>query len=83
MQAKVAGGPGNRRDWVGLYTSSGPDLYEMKLKYLNGKRTPPDTGLTSATLTFRMPATPGTYNFRFFRNGTYQKLATSQVVTVK
>jgi len=83
VQLKVANGPGNPRDWVGLYTADGPDLYEIRLKYLNNKTVPPGSGLTSATLKFAAPRTPGRYNFRFFRNGTYDRLAVSQVVTVK
>ena len=83
MQVQVANGPGNPKDWVGLYTAAGPDLYEIRLKYLNDRKMPPRNGRRSAIVTFRMPDTPGTYNFRFFRAGTYDKLATSQVVTVQ
>jgi len=78
----VANGPGNPRDWVGLHVSSAADTTYLDWKFLDGTRTAPVTGLTSATLTFTMPSTPGTYNFRLFAPG-YTKLATSPTVTVQ
>ena len=44
---------------------------------------PPATGLTSATVQFTAPTTPGTYHIRWFANGTYTRLATSNTVTVQ
>ena len=44
--------------------------------------TQPGSGVTGAALTFTMPATPGTYNVRFFRNNTLTVLATSATITV-
>ena len=61
---------------------SGTDTAALRWKYLNSMRTPPPVGITSATVTFRMPTTPGAYNFRFFRDDTHEKLATSVTVTV-
>jgi hypothetical protein len=61
---------------------SGTDTAALRWKYLNSMRTPPSVGVTSATITFCMPITPGTYDFRFFRDGTHEKLATSVTVTV-
>jgi hypothetical protein len=83
VQVTVANGPGNARDWVGLYLSSGSDTALLDWKYLNGTRAVPASGVTSATVAFALPATPGTYNFRFFQNNTYAKLATSPTVTVQ
>src|SRR5207247_11415955 len=46
-----------------------------------GSKTPPSTGLTSATVAFVMPG-PSTYEFRLWQNcGTF--LAKSQIVTVQ
>ena len=62
---------------------SGTDTAALRWKYLNGTQKPPSVGVTSATITFRMPAKPGTYDFQFFRDDTYEKLATSVTVTVR
>ena len=83
IQVTVSNGPGNARDWVGLHATSAADTVYLDWKYLNGTRTPPAAGLTSATIAFTMPSTPGTYNFRLFQNGAYTKLATSPTVTVQ
>ena len=83
VQVAVANGPGNLKDWVGLFSTSAADNVILNWKYLNDTRTAPSVGLKSATLNFPMPATPGTYNFRFFANNTYTKLATSATVTAQ
>ncbi len=78
----VAGGPANVTDWVGLYAVGTNDFAYLDWKYLSDSRTPPSTGLTNATLHFNMPTVPGTYEFRFFSNNGFSKLATSPPVTV-
>jgi len=83
VQLEVTNGPGNPTDFIGLFASGATDLQHLDWKYLNGSRTAPASGLTTATVTFTMPATAGTYTFRFFRNGTYDKIATSTPVTVE
>lgn len=78
IAATVINGPGNRRDWIGLYRASDSNSaggYDEK--YLNGQNSPPATGLTAATVTFTAPSTRGTYNFRFFANDGYTLLASS------
>jgi hypothetical protein len=55
----------------------------MGWQYLNGSRSQPSTGVTSALLTFAMPQTPGVYEFRFFENYGYGLLATSVTVLVQ
>ncbi|WP_109510483.1 agmatine deiminase family protein [Nocardioides speluncae] len=78
IRATVANGPGNRRDWIGLYRASdSTSAGGYDEKYLNGSYSPPATGLTAATVSFTAPGTPGTYNFRFFANDSYTLLATS------
>src|SRR3954466_2003362 len=74
----IANGPGNARDWVALY--SGVTLIDWK--YLNGTRTAPATGVSAATVTFVMPATPGTYTVQLLANDTYTVIATSSPITV-
>lgn len=78
----VSGGPGNLTDWVGLYRPGDLDVNPIDWQYLSGTRTPPAAGLRSATLTFTLPATAGVYEFRFFQNDSYSRLATSGSVTV-
>jgi PKD repeat protein len=75
VTATIANGPGNSQDWVGLFSTSTPDSTAyINFKYLNG--------LTSGTVTFTMPTTPGTYNLRFFQNNTLTRLATTGMITV-
>ena len=83
VKAIVAGGPGNRSDWVGLYRSAATDTQGgVDERYLNGSYSMPAAGLTSATVTFTAPSTPGTYNFRFFASNGYTRLAVSKSFTV-
>ncbi len=78
----VVGGPANPADWVGLFATSAADTGYIAWQLLNGSTTAPTTGLSGATLRFRAPLIPGTYEARFFRNNTYARLATSGMVTV-
>jgi hypothetical protein len=82
VQVSVQNGPGYPKDWIGLYVATATDTSILDWKFLNGTRTAPATGVTSATITFAMPTAPGIYQFRFFRDNTYAKLATSPNVTV-
>ena len=79
----VSNGPANPTDWVALAQVGSSDYSYISWQYLNGFQTPPGSGLSSATLTFTMPATTGNYEFRFFANNGYTKLATSTTVTVQ
>jgi YD repeat-containing protein len=80
----ISGGPGGSADWIALAQVGSADYSYVSYQYLNGSQTPPSSGLTSATLTFPMPATPADYEFRFMTNGyAYTKLATSTTVTVQ
>ncbi len=82
ISISIAGGPGNRLDWVGLSRVGGSDADITKWKYLNGSKTAPSTGVTSTTLGFTMPSAEGNYEFRFFLNDGYQRIATSQTLVV-
>jgi glucose/arabinose dehydrogenase len=79
----VANGPGKPLDWVGLYNASAANQTPITWVYLNGTKTAPATGMTSATLTFTMPASAGVYNFRFLAGGGYTTLATTPNVVIK
>ncbi len=85
VTVSVSGGPAFRRDWVTLaVTGSGYGSYTT-FQYLNGTQTPPASSpsQSSATLTFTMPTTPGTYVFRLFQDGGFTLLAASTTVTVQ
>jgi hypothetical protein len=51
--------------------------------FLNGSKSAPSTGLTSATLPFTLPSTSNIYEFRFFQNCNVPRVATSPPVTVQ
>jgi cytochrome c5 len=78
VAATVANGPGNSRDWLALYATGGSTY--LVWKYLNGSQTVPDAGVTSATVPFTMPTTPGTYTVRLHSGRVL--LATSVPITV-
>ncbi|MFA5907215.1 MAG: S8 family peptidase [Vicinamibacterales bacterium] len=78
----VSNGPGNRADFVMLVPAgSVAEYWSGNYQYLSGSTTRPATGLTTATLTFTAPAA-GAFEFRFFRDDRWARLATSRVVTV-
>jgi hypothetical protein len=83
VTAAVANGPGNARDWVGLYPtgSSSATVNRLAYQYLNGLQTAPSSGVTGATLSFAMPSA-GTYELRFFLNNSLTVLAASAPITV-
>src|SRR5437899_7028236 len=76
----VSGGPGNATDWIAMYASGAPNGAFLDWFYLNGSKTAPATGVTSATVNFVMSSTAGNYEFRFFANNGYTLLATSGTV---
>ncbi|HYB94556.1 MAG TPA: S8 family serine peptidase [Vicinamibacterales bacterium] len=81
LSVSIANGPGNTTDWIGLFPSGGGDTSYITWMYLNGARTPPSSGMTSATVSFPAPAA-GTYNVRLFANNGSTKIATSNTITV-
>src|SRR5437899_12592139 len=79
----VANGPGSPTDWVGLYQQGAADTAFVDWRYLNGTKSAPGTGLSSANFQFPMPTTAGTYEFRLFASNGLTRLATSPPVTVQ
>jgi subtilisin family serine protease/ribosomal protein L35AE/L33A len=77
----VQNGPGDPRDWVGIYSPDAGDLNYVDWFRLNGTKVLPLTGIPSTTLQVPAPLTPGTYHIRLFFNG-YNRVATSAVFTV-
>ncbi len=79
----VTNGPGNPWDWLALYqTGAGAPAY-LDWFFLNGTKSVPAVGLTTATVTFTAPTTAGTYEVRFLLNNTVQRLGTTPTVTVQ
>jgi hypothetical protein len=75
MSIVVAGGPGDRTDWVGIATPNQPQNTETEYAYLvtgTTQRPPTGTqGVSSATLSLAAPSTNGSYEARFYAdNGT-------------
>ena len=77
VTASVVNGPGAPGDWVGLYDLNGRNV---QWQYLNGAQILPANGVSSATVTFLLPATPGTFRAEFY-NATYSLIATSGTIT--
>jgi hypothetical protein len=84
VAVSVDAGPGNARDWVGMYCpAANGDMMFADWKYLNSTKTPPVSGVSAATVTFTAPGTPGECNFRLFADNGFARLAASELVTVQ
>ena len=75
MSIVVAGGPGDRTDWVGIATPNQLQNTETEYAYIvtgTTQRPPVGTpGVTSATLSLLAPSATGAYESRFYAdNGT-------------
>jgi glucose/arabinose dehydrogenase len=79
----VQDGPGNRTDRIALYLTGAADSAYLDWFYLNGTKTAPASGMTTATISFALPSTSGIYEFPFFINDGATKLTTSSSVTVQ
>ena len=79
----MANGPGNPKDWLALYPTGAADGAYLAWFFLNGTKSAPAVGVTTATVTFTLPTTPRAYEVRFFSNNTYQRLGTTPTVTVR
>jgi hypothetical protein len=74
----VTGGPGTKQDWIGLYAVGAADAAWIDWARLNGVKTNSGPALTSGGATFKVPATGGPWEIRFFQGTGYlNKLLTS------
>jgi hypothetical protein len=87
MSIVVAGGPGDRTDWVGIATPNQPQNTETEYAYLvtgTMQRPPVGTpGVISATLSLLAPSATGHYEARFYADdgaSTLTLLATAPFV---
>jgi Family of unknown function (DUF6130) len=79
----IANGPGNTRDWVGLYAAGSGNTALIDWKYLNGQKAAPTVPVPSATVTFAMTVPAGNYNVRLFSNDSFMMVAASSAVAVQ
>jgi hypothetical protein len=66
ISATITNGPGGLLDWVGLFPAGAASTGSIDWRYLNGSRLVPTLGLTSGTVSFTAPNTPGSYEVRFY-----------------
>ena len=71
----LSGGFGGSSDWIALEPVGAPDTAYVSWFYVG-------SGVTSRTWAIAMPATPGSYEFRLFLNGSYTRASTSPAVSV-
>jgi hypothetical protein len=71
----LTNGFGGSSDWLGFSATGSPDNSYITYVYIGN-------GVTTRTWTVTMPATPGTYEFRFYPNNSYTRVATSPPITV-
>ena len=84
ITATVANGPGNPRDWAGLFPTGAANADYVAWQYFNGSETPPATAIGGATLLFAAPTVPGSYNVRIFANDLISiAAATSNTINVQ
>jgi subtilisin family serine protease len=72
----LTGGLGGAKDWLALASTTAPNTSYPQWIYVG-------SGVTNKTWTVTMPSTPGSYEFRLFLDGSYVRVATSPVVTVR
>jgi Ca-activated chloride channel family protein len=73
----LTNGPGGAKDWLALARVGAPDGGGQYVQWVYV-----GAGMTTYTWTVTAPSAPGQYEFRFFANDTYNRLATSPAVTV-
>jgi subtilisin len=71
----LTGGTGGSLDWLALAVKGSPNTSYVQWTYVG-------SGITTRTWTVTMPATGGTYEFRYFPAGGYTLAATSPTITV-
>jgi hypothetical protein len=84
LVATVRNGPGDPKDWVGLYPVGSAFDYPLgsEWEYMNGKQTLPASGIRNASLAFSAWPTPGQYQFRLYNGNTTALVAETSVITV-
>jgi hypothetical protein len=69
ISVAVANAPGGVKDWVAIFPLNATGAqYPPDWQYLNGLKSAPSTPIINTTLSFTATTTPGTYQFRLYRN---------------
>jgi hypothetical protein len=68
-------GYGGSLDWIAIAATGAPDTSYLQYTYVGAN-------VTTLPWTVTMPTTPGTYEFRLYRDNGYTRAATSPTVTV-
>jgi hypothetical protein len=76
VTATLTNGAGGANDWLALASTTAANTSYISYTYVG-------SGVTTRTWTVTMPATPGTYEFRYFAGAGYTRAATSPTVTVQ
>jgi len=71
----------SRTDWIGVYRAGAADTAYLAYQYVNCGQSPGLTPRPAGSCPFRLSGV-GSYEFRYFRNNGFTKLATSNAVTV-
>jgi subtilisin family serine protease len=71
----LTNGLGGSLDWIAFAQVGAADNNYLQSKYVGA-------GITTTTWTVTTPTTPGTYEFRLYRQGSFVRAATSPSVTV-
>ena len=82
ITVSVSNGPGFVSDWLMMVPAGAPAQSWGTYQYLSGSKTRPATGLTTANVQFVAPSSGSGVEFRFYKNDSFELLATSSVVTV-
>jgi hypothetical protein len=82
LGVQYAFGPRTKTDWLGVFRVTDPDTWPQSWVYLNGTNSPVAAPLASGTVQVTLPSSLGSYDIRFFRNGTYDRMAHSVPVQV-
>ncbi len=72
----LTNGLGGATDWLAFAPTGAPDNSYQQFTWVGA-------GVTTRTWTVTTPTTPGTYEFRLFKQGSFVRLATSPVITVQ
>ena len=75
VNVSYTGAPGFEGDWIGLYSIGSGDNSPISRKYLDGTN--------NGTLTFSMPSSAGSYEFRIFGDDGTESLAASSPIEVE
>lgn len=74
VTAEFRHGPGNAKDWVGVYRPGGEDASPLDWQYVDGTQEG-RAGLKNGALVFAGGfASPGGYELRFFKDDSYDRL---------